>query len=279
MSDLSFERKERKYIILEHSFDEIVQELQEHIPVYHYEGKPALVDIQTTYLDTDDFLLFKEFLIRRKFRYKVRLRRYGYNGVFEPVFLVELKVSHDAISTKKRFILPADYYQAFINNEDLRQVIKEANTGLKGAQKTYRLVSELISINGFVPVLQTSYHRIAFQKKSKRVRITVDNNIIHTKLLNKPKTETLDAVVLESKIMGNTPKWHKKMVNSLSLLRQQRFSKFATGINSIYFPFRGKYNFHDDDKLAERDIPEQITASFELLKPVLKMEDKSLYEV
>jgi len=188
-----------------------------------------------------------------------------------------MKVSHDSISTKKRFVLPAEHLDAFIKNEDLRAVIKEANNGLIGAQKTYRIIHALIKINQFVPVLQTSYNRIAFQKNSKRVRITVDNGITHKSLLGKPKTETLDAIVLESKIMGKSPKWHKKMVNQLSLLRQQRFSKFATGINSIYFPGRGKYNFYNDDDMSNPEIPQKIKDSFELLKTALKLEDKSLY--
>lgn len=278
-NNLSFMRKERKYLILEHSFDEIVEEIQEHIPVYHYEDKPALLEIETTYLDTPDLLLFNEFLNRRKFRYKVRLRRYGYEGVVIPKYLVEIKVSHESISTKKRFILPAEHYEAFLKNENLLTVIKETNQGFTGAQKTYRLVSRLMQINGFVPVLETKYKRIAFQKKSKRVRITVDNGITHKKLLGKPKTETLDAMVLESKIMGKTPMWHKRMVNQLSLLKQQRFSKYATGINSLYFPERGKYNFYKDDDLPAGEIPEPIKASFEVIKTALKLQDSALYEV
>ncbi|MFO7659797.1 MAG: VTC domain-containing protein [Candidatus Cloacimonadaceae bacterium] len=277
-NDLSFKRKERKYIILEHTFDAIVEELQKHIPIYYHENNPGLADIETTYLDTDDFLLYKEFLRKRKFRYKIRMRRYGYNGIFNPEYLVEMKVSHDSISTKKRFILPAAYYEAFLKNEDLRKEVKEANQDFYGAQKTYRIIHQLIKVNEFVPVLQTSYQRIAFQKKSKRVRITVDKGITHKKLMGKAKIETLDAIVLESKIMGKTPKWHKKMVNQLSLLRQQRFSKYATGINSIYFIERGKYNFSNDESDTP-EIPQRVKDSFEILKTALKLDNKALYEV
>lgn len=272
-ADLSFKRKERKYIILEHTFEEIIEQIQQHLPIFRYENKPEILNIETTYLDTKDFLLFREYLNRRNFRFKIRLRRYGFDGQFDPEYLVELKIKHNSISRKKRFKLPAEYFDAFIKNEDLRQVIKEANQGLIGAQKTYRLIHKLIKSNNFVPVLQTSYHRIAFQKKSKRVRVTVDNGIRHKKLLGKPGTETLDAVVLESKIMGKTPKWHKKMVNQLSLLKQQRFSKFATGMNSLYFPERGKYNFFNDDENKVPEVPQQIIDSFEILKTALKLDE------
>ncbi|MCF7793835.1 MAG: polyphosphate polymerase domain-containing protein [Candidatus Cloacimonetes bacterium] len=272
-ADLSFKRKERKYIILEHTFEEIIEQIQEHIPIFYYEDKPGLLNIQTTYLDTEDFLLFHEYLNKRNFRYKIRLRRYGYDGKYEPEYLIELKIKHNSISTKKRFRLPAEHFAAFVKNEDLRQVVKAANQGLIGAQKTYRIIHKLIQINKFIPVLQTSYNRIAFQKNSKRVRVTVDNGITHKKLTGNPKIETLDAVVLESKIMGKSPKWHKKMVNQLSLLKQQRFSKFATGMNSLYFPERGKYNFYNDDETAMPEIPQRIIDSFEMLKAALKLDD------
>lgn len=272
-ADLSFKRKERKYIILEHTFDEIIEQIQEHIPIFYFENKPGLMNIQTTYLDTDDFLLFNEYLNRRNFRFKIRMRRYGFDEKYDQQYLVELKIKHNAISSKKRFKLPAQYFEAFINNEDLRAEIKEANKGLIGAQKTYRLIHKLIHMNNFVPILQTSYNRIAFQKKSKRVRVTVDNGIIHKKLIGKPKTETLDAIVLESKIMGKSPKWHKKMVNQLSLLKQQRFSKFVTGMNSLYFPERGKYNFYNDDEATSSEIPQKIIDSFEMLRSALKLDE------
>ena len=273
MNDLSFKRKERKFLIVEHSFDEIREALINHIPVHTFNEDHLCVIIQTTYLDTKDFLLFKEYLNSRKFRFKIRFRKYGYDGKFADHYLAELKVKHNSISIKKRFILPENLLEKLLKGEDIKEEIKKANEGLKGTEKTYKLISKLIRINDLIPVLQTSYERIAFQKKSKKLRITIDRNIAHKKLLGKPKTETLDAIVFESKIMNKSPKWYKKMVKRLSLLRQQRFSKFASGINALYFPDRGKYNFLDDEGLAKSDIPEIIKESFELLKKALKLKD------
>jgi len=273
-TDLTFIRRERKYIILEHTFDQIIKEIEKHIPVYTFQGGPNLTNIETTYLDTTDFLLFHEYLNQRSFRYKIRLRRYGSNGIFEPRYLVELKIKHKSISSKKRFVLPEELLDDLLNGVTILQQVKVANKGLIGAQKTYKIIAKLIKLNEFVPILRSSYERISFQKKSKRVRITVDNKITHTGLLGKEKQETLDATVLESKIMGKSPKWHKKMVNRLSLLRQRRFSKFATGMNSIYFPDRGKYNFYGDDSFEQPEIPQKIIDSFELLKKSFKLDDE-----
>jgi len=270
---LNFKRKEKKYIVLEHTFEEIKEELNGHIPLHIFKGEDPYSKIETTYLDTKDHILFLEYLNRRRFRFKIRLRRYGNNTAFDNIYLVELKVKHKGISNKKRFMLPADHLSAFLKGEDLKAVVKKTNEGLSGAQKTYKLISKLIELNEFIPVLQSSYQRIAFQKKSKKVRITIDRNIKHKKLVGKEKTTGLDAMVLESKIMGKTPKWYKKMANKLSLLKQKRFSKYAAGMNSIYYPSRGKYNFEDDiPKVPEP--PQKIIDSYELMKKYMKLSDK-----
>ncbi|MCD4820390.1 MAG: polyphosphate polymerase domain-containing protein [Candidatus Cloacimonetes bacterium] len=271
-SDLSFKRKERKFIILEQSFDEIKVLLSKHIPIHTLNKNQENVLIQTTYFDSTDFLLFNEYLQKRKFRFKIRLRRYGYDGEFADHYLAELKIKHNSISIKKRFILPEHLFEKLLNGENIKDEIREANKELKGAQKTYKLVSKLIKINELVPILQISYERIAFQKKSKKIRMTIDRNISHKKLLGKPKTETLDAIIFESKINGKSPKWYKKMIKKLSLLRQQRFSKFATGMNALYFPQRGKYNFFIDDAFPKNKVPENIIESFELLKKAFNLE-------
>jgi SPX domain protein involved in polyphosphate accumulation len=274
MNNLTFTRKERKYLIIEHSFDEITKDLEKHIPVYSFEGEKPYTNIETTYMDTKDFLLFNEYLNRRNFRFKIRLRRYGHNGKAEGDYLVELKVKHNSISIKRRFFLPEKLYNDFLSGVNLKSEIKAANKGLVGAMKTYKLISKLIASNSFIPVLKTSYERLSFQKKSNKIRITVDWKIVHQKLCGKKKTTTLDAVILESKISGKTPKWHKKMVNKLSLLKQNRFSKFATGINSVYFPNRGKYNFYDDTEDGLSEVPEPISTSFELLQKPLNLTEK-----
>ena len=199
--DLSFKRKETKYIILEHTYEEIIKEIEEHIPIFRFDDRPGILSIETTYLDSKDFVLFKEYLNKRKSRFKIRLRRYAYNGMFDPVYLVEIKLQHNSVSTKKRFILPENYLNDFLNGNDLLPIIKVANNGIIGAQKTYKIIQNLRQINQLIPVLQTSYNRVAFQKKSKRIRMTIDNNITHKKLLGSTKTETLDAFVLESKII------------------------------------------------------------------------------
>ncbi len=268
---LSLERKERKYIVLEHSFEEIVEEINGHIPVYSFDGENEITQIETIYLDTKDFLLYREYLLKRDFRFKIRIRRYGRNGEFETNYVVELKVKHKSRSIKKRFLLPHEALDDFIKGEDIFPIIKQANICLNGTQKTYKLVRSLMELNQFIPVLKTAYNRVSFQKKSKKNRITVDKEITHYKLKGNLQIQTLDALVIESKIAGKTPKWLKQMIDSLSLLRQQRFSKYITGVNALYFPKRGKYNFTGSNE--ELEIPEQVVKSLEIIKKALNLND------
>jgi len=266
-----FTRKESKYVILENSFEEITELVNDHIPISIFKGNAPISFIETTYLDTRDHLLFHEYLQSRPFRFKIRMRRYGDSGGFEDQYHVELKVKYSGVSIKRRFILPAAYLKDFLKCKDLKKEIKEANKGLSGTQKSYKIISKLISLNNLQPVLRTRYERIAFQKKTGRIRVTVDRNIVHEKINGATKLDNLDAIILESKIMGTTPKWHKKLVNRLSLLQQQRFSKYATGMNSMYYPSRGKYNFSAEG-IEQTEMPESIRQSFELLCSRLKLE-------
>jgi len=271
--NLEFKRKERKYLIIEHSFAEIKQALENYMPVHIFNGNNPVSFIQTTYFDSKDFLLFKEYLNRRKFRFKIRIRRYCQDENHKDDNLVELKIKHNSVSYKKRFHLPIDLLEPFLKGEDIINEIKHENKHLSGAQKTYKIIRTIILMNNLVPVLQTSYERVAFQKKKALVRVTIDRNINHQKLLGYSKQDKLDAIVLESKIKGKVPAWNKKMVNKLSLLKQSRFSKYATGINSIYFPQRGKYNFALDETMIIEKIPDSINESFDLLNKTFKIDN------
>ncbi|MBC8384000.1 MAG: polyphosphate polymerase domain-containing protein [Candidatus Cloacimonetes bacterium] len=270
--NLEFKRKEKKYLIIEHSFEEIKQALEKNIPVYIFNGDKPVSYIQTTYFDSKDFVLFKEYLNRRKFRFKIRLRSYCQENNCNDDNLLELKVKHDSISYKKRIHLPLEFVEDFLAGEDLTARIKKNDQSNKDLHNTYRIIKKLIDLNNLVPIFQTSYERVAFQKRTDRVRITVDRNIKHLKLLGQSKQNKLDALVLESKIKGKNPGWNKKMVNRLSLIPQRRFSKFATGMNSIYFPGRGKYNFETDGKTIVEEVPKNIDESLGILTKAFKIE-------
>jgi SPX domain protein involved in polyphosphate accumulation len=235
--DTSFRRSENKFIVLENTFDEILKELEKHIPIHSFRTEYPLTLIETTYLEDSDFTTLKEYLSRRKFRFKIRFRCYGHNGKLdENDFWVELKIKQRSISYKKRFKLTKDLFIPFISGENIYEKVSKINEGVKGFKKIYKLTKELIKLNNLKPALVTSYERVAFQSKNKSIRITVDRNIVHKSYQNPSIYKKLKAIVLESKISGKIPKWYKAEESKLALLPQKRFSKYTTGINSIYFP-------------------------------------------
>lgn len=272
----SFKRKEQKFVIIDSTFDEIQDELAKHIPTHSFKKSCPITSIKTIYLDDDNFTIFKEYLARRNYRYKIRFRKYGYDGKFDDELWAELKVKHKKISYKKRFLVPNNLLIPFLQGENIFKEIKNVNQGFVGLRKIYNLMVELMKINEFKPVLETSYDRVAFQKKSKRIRITVDKSIHHKALAGRAAEKDLSVLVFESKIVGKRPKWYKKLEDRLSLLPQKRFSKFATGINSTYFPTRGTYNFYTN--FAEiRKKPKIIRRSLKLINSTFELEnpDKS----
>ncbi len=241
----SFRRSEKKYIALDKSFVEIFKTLEQHIPVDSFKEDSIITLIKTIYLDDSNFSLFKEYLIKRKFRYKIRFRCYGHDFKFdENDFWAELKIKYKKISYKKRFLISPEIFEPFLNGEDIRKEIMLLNNNSEEALQSYNIMIELIKVNKLRPVLTTIYERVAFQNKSKEIRLTIDRNIKHHSHGNTKVIKKLKAIVCETKIQGEQPQWYTDLVNTLSLLPQKRFSKYATGINSVYFPARGTYNFY-----------------------------------
>ncbi|HHE37200.1 MAG TPA: VTC domain-containing protein, partial [Candidatus Cloacimonetes bacterium] len=138
--NLEFKRKERKYLIIEHSFEEIKQALEKYMPVHIFNGNNPVSHIQTTYFDSKDFLLFKEYINRRKFRFKIRIRRYCREENCNDDNLVELKIKHNSVSYKKRFHLPIDLLEPFLKGEDITNEIRHKNKFLSREQKTYKII-------------------------------------------------------------------------------------------------------------------------------------------
>jgi len=265
----AFQRVENKFVVLEYSFNEILKTLVRYIPMDIFDENAPYTNIKTIYMEDEKYTIFQEYLSRRRFRFKIRFRNYGYNGTFkEDDFWAELKVKYRSVCYKKRFLFPRNLITPFVEGEDIFDEIKELNENTKGLKKIYKLMTKLIKYNNLKPMMITTYERAAFQNKQKNIRITVDKNIAHRPYPEPSKQKTLNAIVFESKLKKDAPSWYQNLENKLSLLPQKRFSKYATGINSVYFPARGIYNFYTN--YAEtRIVPKNIEKSLILLKKAI----------
>jgi SPX domain protein involved in polyphosphate accumulation len=268
----SFVRSENKFVVLEKSFVEIFKSLEKNMLVDSFKKDSVITLIKSIYLDDDKFSLFREYLSKRKFRFKIRFRNYGHDFKFdEDDFWAEFKVKYKKISRKERFLISPAIFKPFLNGENVEAEIMRLNNNSEKVLQVYRVMSELIKLNNLHPVLTTTYERVAFTDESKDVRITVDRNIKHHSHDDKKKTNKLHAIVCETKIHGEPPEWYYTLVNELSLLQQKRFSKYATGINSVYFPARGTYNFYTN--FAEsKTISDRMGKNLEFLKKAFDLE-------
>jgi len=273
--DTSFRRSESKFIVLEHSFEAILNELEKHIPLDTFHLKVPVLQIETIYLEDSKFTIFREYLSKRKFRFKIRFRRYGHSDKLDiDEIWAEIKIKQKSISYKKRFKLTQELFIPFINGEDIFEKVSLLNRGVEDLKKIYCLTQELIKLNNLKPTLITSYERVAFQSKNKNIRITVDRNITHRSYQKPSIQKKLSAIILESKISGKVPNWYHTEENKLALLPQKRFSKYATGINSVFFPDRGLYNFYTnfaETKIMGKNTFESlllIEQSIDLKKPM-----------
>ena len=51
VEDTSFRRSEKKFIVLEHTFDEILEDLEKHIPIHSFQTEYPLSLIETIYME------------------------------------------------------------------------------------------------------------------------------------------------------------------------------------------------------------------------------------
>jgi SPX domain protein involved in polyphosphate accumulation len=270
----SFVRNENKFVVLEKSFVEIFKTLEKHMLVDSFKKDSVITLIKSIYLDDDKFSLFREYLSKRKFRFKIRFRCYGHDFKFdEDDFWAEFKVKYKKISRKERFLISQKIFEPLLRGENVEEEIMRLNNNSEKVLQVYRVMSELIKLNNLRPKLVTTYERVAFTDEEKKVRITVDRNIKHQANDDKKNMNKLHAIVCETKIQGEPPEWYYNLVNELSLLQQKRFSKYATGINSVYFPARGTYNFYTN--FAEsKTISDRMTKNLEYLKKAFDLEQE-----
>ena len=201
-----------------------------------FEKDQPVTNVRTTYLDNDTFDTYYDWLNRKPIRYKVRYRRYGYDGEFSDDVWIELKVKNHSISQKKRFRIRRQHVDKFTSGEDiLKQVIKE-NKKTRDLVDTYARIQGYIASNRLKPVLTIEYKRISFQPcEDSDVRITLDKQIVMRNLLT-GKTAKDKCVVLETKVSGpRTPLWLNDLMEELGTTRNVRFSKFALGMQQLFF--------------------------------------------
>ena len=229
-------RIERKYILKPQKFDEVIETVQQYIPVYTYNGGKSVTNMRTIYLDNRNFDLYMDYLHQKPLRYKIRIRQYGYDGFFPQECWVELKEKRYKVTHKKRFRMRMELLRDFLNGDDVLKPVQALykKRHAEALTNVYRTIQHLLVVNEFRPVHEVTYERMAFQPpRDDSVRLTLDRNIEMVRWESERRAR-VDMGVLESKIARGKPVELNEMICELQAERRKRLSKFAIGIQMLY---------------------------------------------
>ena len=116
---LIFNRRERKFPLTQDRWDGVAECAASYLPTQKYDGVHSITCIRTTYLDTPRLDSYREYLECRPIRKKIRIRQYGYDGVFEERCWVEIKIKRYAETLKRRFCCSNGGVVALLAGEDI----------------------------------------------------------------------------------------------------------------------------------------------------------------
>ncbi len=213
--------------------------------------------IESLYFDSDRVDFFMHHFSGLKKRFKVRLRRYGPNGLWaKSLPLLEIKMKLDDVTIKKRFVL-GDIQTEKINKalpldgEDFLALTSlNPDLGFDVLQEYISTLNLLINEYHIRPNLKITYKRFAFEKDSFRVTIDADvkrelvhlenhfSTLVMDREISQKSRSLVDAyecdsnLILELKHQGEIPKWCLELLDELQL-KETSFSKYCWGVGTF----------------------------------------------
>lgn len=216
---LTFKRKEIKYLINEHERAELQPLLEMHMrPDEH--GRSLLCNL---YLDTPSNQLIRRSMEHPVYKEKLRLRTYGVAGAHTPAF-VEIKKKFRGVVYKRR--VAANY-------ADAMAALAEGHA--PGIGQVSNEIDYMFNLyDQLEPRMYLAYEREAyFAKDNRDFRMTFDTNIVartaDLSLTIEPSGEELlppGYMLMEIKTAGGMPTWLTEYLSSHQL-RKASFSKYG----------------------------------------------------
>lgn len=241
----NFKRKEEKFILNSYTSQGIKNIAKQALDYSEFNPQGTLTDIRSTYLESKDHFIYHLKKAKKKKRFKIRLREYGTNGVFDSYAWVELKEKVKGQGYKNRFLINKELVKPFLEGDDvLFQVARlNKNIDFRYLSVLYKTIQGLIQKHDLEPALVVQYKRLAFQNGLKGgIRLTFDHNLISSKTnidnlfstpIN-PKPYNDDAVITELKTNVEYPDLVKQVKKEYNI-NKQSFSKFMFGMQSQEF--------------------------------------------
>lgn len=234
MSQMVFNRYEKKYLIPSEVYEPLREMLNEYMEMDSY-GRHTICNI---YYDTWDDLLVRRSILDPKYKEKLRLRSYGIPTADSPVF-IEIKKKYKGVVNKRRISMPLRDAYSFL---DERKTTDNPN----------QIMQEIdFLLNRYNPrrKLFLAYDRIAlFGKENSEFRVTFDENIRYRRIdLNLESGDKGTLLIpdgwhlMETKIMSATPLWFTQILSQLRIYPTS-FSKYG----NIYRKEHGTFSLEDN---------------------------------
>lgn len=222
-----FNRFEKKYILTQTQYEELVKIIPQYMngDVYNKDGKTYT--ICNLYLDTEDDSLIKTSLDKPVYKEKLRLRSYGKTPLDGTVFL-EIKKKYKGLVNKRRTAMKlSEAYEYF-----------ESGKIPENPQLNSQVMKEIDYVSGRYdvrPKVFIAYDRFAFfQKEDDDFRLTLDTNIRSRRTDLKLESETDGELILEkgfwlmeAKASKTFPLWFARFLSENGIF-EKSFSKYGT---------------------------------------------------
>ena len=228
MAIKSFKRYEKKYLINQEQYNELLIKLTEYMNPDEHCKSGENYSIYNIYYDTKDNIVISHSISKPTYKEKLRLRSYYIpKSTTDKVFL-ELKKKINGIVNKRRVVLTLEEAKRFVELGE-KPIPKDAIS-----EQVINEIAYYLSNNKVYPTVYISYSRKAFFGKDDRdFRLTFDSKIITrrnslsleygsfgSELLEK------NQYLMEVKILGAIPIWLASILSELSIYNTH-FSKYG----------------------------------------------------
>lgn len=224
MSKDTFNRYEKKFILDQRTYEQLVEVLEAHMVWDVYNKENGFYTISNIYYDTVDDLLIKKSLSKPIYKEKLRLRAYGIPKLEDKVFL-EIKKKYNGIVNKRRSAMTLSDAYKFVTTKTLEQLEPYHN-----AQVIYE-IKQFLNQYDLKPSTYIAYDRKALF--SDELRITFDTNIRSRRIdLGLEKGDfgrhllEENQWLMEVKTVHALPLWFVKAMSTYQI-KPASFSKFG----------------------------------------------------
>lgn len=240
-TQLKFQRFEFKYHVPKHRVPLIKEDLFSH----RMQWDPYVLDkekksytVTSLYFDNSSWSCFYDKESGVEERAKLRFRIYEPRLSGNDTIFLEIKQKHDAVTSKKRVIVPHEAYGRFLETRRLSSILPFIEEASRSAFCEILAFGEF---NCLYPRMLVQYEREPLMWEfNDRLRITFDHDI------KAGAANTLDAgsmlpvlrrnVIMEVKYNSVLPYWFEDIVRKYELAREP-FSKYGRSVESW-----GRYN-------------------------------------